>query len=1052
LAKLSRKAWLISGIAAAVLFIGAVASNLVASYLQTGLDPYRRWVWVCFVIALLVAIGGAVKEVSERQHSTDSTAGSTRSTVQGNRNIVIGGDAKKNKFATGNDNVLGDFNVEGDYIDRREIQITDPNYFLNQVNRDEQPFDREVYKNSEWGDLRIEGINEFLALERVKLQDDYKSALSPKQQFEEFLFVQPGAKPTNGANLCFGERPSKVVAGCLTRCFYWKEPSRDTGFLENKDFNGNLVVQMNEALSFVKRHLRLERTIGSQTRSDEYDLPIVAIAEAIANALVHREYRNRNDSVRVDVFDDKIEIISPGGLPKQIPLEVLGVEQETYPRNPLIARIFYLYGYVEQAGTGISRMKGAMIARGLPEPEFKVSGANTFHVILRRSLPASSGIAIGAKNSAIIINDSAQLPTQLHQLRPPVGDFVGRQNEIETLIKALRSSGRATITRISGMGGIGKTELALFVAHFISDDYPDAQLFINLQGTDAKPRTPEEALAICIRAFLGPEQSVPEDLDQLTQLYYSQLKGKRVLLLLDNAADSAQVRPLLPPSGSALLVTSRQAIALPGMTGLTLNALTEEEAKKLLLEIAPRAESVAEQICKLCGYLPLAIRAAGSLLAITPDLDPVDYVTQLKNEQNRIERIGGEGVEIGVTASFNLSYALLPPEAARVFRSLSIFPGTFGATAAEVVCADQGHAQLSELVRRSVVVYDAGAKRYRLHDLARLFADTKLSAEERASGLKRYAIHYKDVLAVAENLYLQGSDALIHGLALFDLEWNNIQTGHSWVATQGVEADEDVTRLGITYPNVGIHLLQLRLHSREQIRWMEIALASSQRLNDRAGKGWALSNLGAAYEYLGDTQRAVQFNEQALLIDRERGDRRGEGASLGNLGNAYANLGETAQAIQFYEQALAIRRELGDRRSQGHMLGNLGMAYAKLGDIKRAMEFHEQALIIAREHGDRRGESITLSNLGTMYLSLGELQRAIEFNEQALVIGRELGDRRGEGHTLWNMSLALDRLGWRAQAIQHAEQALVIGEQIEDPDVALIRSQLAAWREETNPN
>ena len=340
----------------------------------------------------------------------------------------------------------------------------------------------------------------------------------------------------------------------------------------------------------------------------------------------------------------------------------------------------------------------------------------------------------------IIINQAAS-PTvnALHQLRAPVGDFVGREYEIETLIKSLRRDSRACITGINGMGGIGKTELALLVAERLTDDYPDAQFFINLQGTEANPRSPEEVLATCIRAFIGPEAALPEDRDQLLQRYRSELSGKRVLLLLDNVADSGQVQPLLPPPGSAVLITSRQAVTLPGMTRLKLNLLTDDEAQELLVEIAPHAKAAAEQICELCGYLPLAIRAAGSLLAVTDDLDPFAYASQLKDEHNRLEHIGTEGVEIGVAASLNLSYERLASETARVLRLLSVFPGTFDAAAEEVVCADIGHAQLSDLVRRSLVLYDSNTKRYRLHDLARLFADSKLSDEERIVGHKRHA-------------------------------------------------------------------------------------------------------------------------------------------------------------------------------------------------------------------------------------------------------------------------------------------------------------------------
>lgn len=404
----------------------------------------------------------------------------------------------------------------------------------------------------------------------------------------------------------------------------------------------------------------------------------------------------------------------------------------------------------------------------------------------------------------IKIEAPADPVTALHQLRAPVGDFVGREQEIQTLINALRRESRACIIGISGMGGVGKTELALLVAERLKDDYSDAQFFINLQGTGNNPRSPQEAMTICILAFLGPEAKLPEDPERLSQLYCSQLSGKRVLLLLDNAADSAQVRLLLPPTGCAVLVTSRQSIALPDMTPLTLYSLPEEEAQQLLLEIAPRAKPATEQICKLCGYLPLALRAAGSLLAMTVDLDSLDYAAQLQDERNRLERIGTEGVEIDVAASFNLSYARLASEAARVFRSLSVFPSTFDAAAEEIVCADAGHVQVSDLVRRSLVLYDESTKRYRLHDLARLFANGKLSAEERTVDQKRFARHYLNVLFTSNQLFLEGGESLLRGVALFELEWANIKAGHAWVAAQADAGDVDVVWLGKAYAGAGV--------------------------------------------------------------------------------------------------------------------------------------------------------------------------------------------------------------------------------------------------------
>jgi len=406
-----------------------------------------------------------------------------------------------------------------------------------------------------------------------------------------------------------------------------------------------------------------------------------------------------------------------------------------------------------------------------------------------------------------------------------------------------------------------------------------------------------------------------------------------------------------------------------------------------------------------------------------------------------------------IEASLSLSYELLSEEWRERWRWLAVFPDTFAGNAAAAVWGvevDQAQYILGELMAASLVEWNENSSRYRLHDLARLFAYAKLSAEERALGQKRFAMHYKDVLVSTKELYLEGGESLLRGLALFDLEWTNIQAGHAWVAAEADAANTDVTRLGMTYPDAGLYVLDLRQHSRERIRWLETALTAAQRLQHRGGEGAALGNLGLAYAALGESRRAIQFYEQRLTIAREMGDRRGEGVVLNNLGLAYADLGETRRAIEFYEQALLIDREMGDRRGEGAVLGNLGLAYADLGETRGAIQFDEQALLINQEIGDRRSEGIVLGNLGNAYAELGETRRAIQFYEQYLAIAREIGYRRGEGNALWNMSLALDQLGKRAQAIRYAEQALTIYEQIEDPTAPQVRAALAAWREQTH--
>lgn len=676
-------------------------------------------------------------------------------------------------------------------------------------------------------------------------------------------------------------------------------------------------------------------------------------------------------------------------------------------------------------------------------------------------------------------SSAASTPTQLHEVPPPPADFTGREAELKDLLASIETGG-LTISGLQGMGGIGKTVLALKLVELLKPRYPDAQFFLDLKGAYTQPLSLAEALAHVVRAY-HPTAKLPDSESELRGLYLSVLDGQRALLLMDNAASAEQVEPLIPPAGCLLLVTSRQHFSMPGLAAKHLETLSTTDARNLLLAIAPRIGKQADEIATLCGHLPLALRLAAAAMVKYRNLSPADYVRRLQDRQQRLQLID---------ASLSLSYELLSEELRERWLWLAIFPDTFAADSAAALWeteGDQAKYILGELLATSLVEWNETSNRYHLHDLARLFADAKLSAEERVAGQKRFATYYKNVLAVTSELYKRGDESLLHGLALFDLEWGNIQAGHAWMATQIDTADADIDRLRVTYPAAGGMVLDLRQHSRERIGWLEMALVAAKRLKDRSDEGKVLGTLGSAYANLGEARRAIQFNEQALVIFKEIGNRRGEGNALGGLGRAYASLGETRLAIQFFEQTLSIHREIGDRRGEANGLNNLGLAYNDLGETHAAIQFYKQALLILGEIGDRRGEAYTLVNLGNAhtvigearraiqlfdqqlaivreirdhrgegialgslgiaYAALGETRRAIQFYEQYLAIAREVGDRREEGIALWNTSLALDHLGERAQAIQCAEQALSIYEQIEYPYAAKVRAQLAEWRE-----
>ena len=625
----------------------------------------------------------------------------------------------------------------------------------------------------------------------------------------------------------------------------------------------------------------------------------------------------------------------------------------------------------------------------------------------------------------------------LHQLPPPPRDFTGRKAELTEILDKIDQGG-VTISGLRGTGGVGKTALALELAQHLLPWYPDAQFFVELRGMSKNPLSPADAMAHVIRVYY-PTSKLPESEAELSKLYCSVLNGKRALVLLDDARDVAQVEPLIPPESCVLLITSRQHFALPGLCAKNLDALLLKDACALLLRIAPRIGDQSETIAGLCGCLPLALRLAGTALAERETLSVADYVRRLQDARKRLE---------WVEASLALSYDLLTPELQQRWAALSVFPATFdraGAAAVWGMEADAAQDTLDELRRYSLVEWNETAQRFSLHDLVRLFADARLGQTDRAAAQQRHAAHYKDVAAAADQLYLQGGESIQQGLALFDLEWNNIQAGHTW-AEENAQQDKVALKLCDDYPTWCYNILPLRQHPRQRIAWLETALEAARKLGRRQAEGCHLGNLGLAYADLGDARRAIEYHEQALVIEREIGDRQWEGAVLGNLGLAYADLGDARRAIEFYEQDLVIAREIGDRRGEGAVLGNLGLAYAALGDARRAIEYHEQALVIDREIGDRQWEGAVLGNLGIAYKNLGEPRRAIEYHEQALVIDREIGDRRGEGNALFNMSLSLDKLGDRAQAIAQAKAALEILEQIESPHVNTVRQQLTEWQ------
>jgi tetratricopeptide (TPR) repeat protein len=652
------------------------------------------------------------------------------------------------------------------------------------------------------------------------------------------------------------------------------------------------------------------------------------------------------------------------------------------------------------------------------------------------------------------------------ELPSGTASFTGRGEEIEQLSTLLEQAGSrraAAIMVVDGAAGVGKSALTIHVAHKYAAWFPDGQLYVNLQGATPglAPLDPAEVLGRFLRALGMDGKDIPQTTEEAAARYRSLTSSRRILVVIDNAASAAQVKPLIPAGARcAVLITSREMLAtIDGADHLHLDILPAHEAKLLLENFAGAVRVASEPdaaatIAMQCGRLPLALRIAGARLAARPNWPLRALADRLTDERTRLNEL--QLGDLAVRASFMISYEALRTtlshakiSTSRIFRLLGLWEGPdvgVGVAAALVGHTSAQTQESLELLVDAQLLETPSPGRYRMHDLLRLFArehaNTDEAESDRRQALGRALAHCLSTARVASRL-LQPIDprrtastpvpgcefgSRAEALLWLEAERPNLVSATRQAATGPAEFAEIATELA----DAMFWFCHLRVYPRDLESLGKFALSAAQRIGDRAGQGQTLHNLCIACLRLRRFGEAIAYGEKSLVIRRELGDRYGEGRTLDALGRIHQMQGKFSEAIRFGEASLAIAREIGDQYSESAVLCNLVPAYQALKRFDEAIACGQESLAIRSKIGDRYGEGRMRISLGAAYEASGRLSEAIACFEQSLEIFRDIGDRYDEGRALFHLAVEHRLLGVYPAAIEYAEQSLTVRRETAD--------------------
>ena len=682
------------------------------------------------------------------------------------------------------------------------------------------------------------------------------------------------------------------------------------------------------------------------------------------------------------------------------------------------------------------------------------------------------------------MSPSRPLPAQLPA---DISDFTGRAALVRDMCGRLEAAGRdpaapAPVIVLLGSGGIGKSSLACHVAHRVRDRFPDGQLYANLRGATDRPLAPGHVLTRFIHDLAGTETNVPDEDEDKAGLFRSLLSGLRVLIMLDDARNSAQLRLLLPgtSAGSGVIVTSRDGLwGLEGCVRLAVGELAMPDARQLLgcvigIERVAAEPDASDEVLAACAGLPLAIRIAAGRLVARASWQVRDLADRLADQERRLSEL--EVDDLAVRSCFAFGYANLPAalpgeaDPASAFRALGSWPGPDIGLDAVAALMRQPRSRVEPALERLVdahLLQTTRPGRYRFHDLLSIYAAERCRAEDppeqRDASMRSVLDWYRDTAVAAtgaletgKHLKRDPSPARHPGSRRVPPDAVMVFADHN-AGLDWCEAERANLLIAVEIAAArGLHDVTWRLadslwpfyHFRKY--WTDwesthrFGLAAARDAGDARGEASMLAGLGVLSCQRERFDEALDHLRQARTLCRGADDEIVLGRVLNNLGIALASRGRYDEAIEHLRGALWIRRHMGYRYGEAVLSGNLAEVYRRAGRLHEALAAARQSLSLLETTGGRFQQATGLNCTGDILSDLGRHREAVVNFRRALDMRRQMGDRAGEAATLRSLAGSLLCLDSAAEAGDCLRQALTIHREMGDDSAeALVASQLA---------